>query len=217
MNWNQKAVFPALLVLSLACHKTEMPAPAEVTETSSTSSTSTMTTTTMASGPATTANVIADKSSIAFTGAKVTGSHDGVFQKFNGQLMYTGATPTGINFDIDLGSVKTDAAKLDGHLKTPDFFDVAKFPKATFTSTSITPGATPSDYTVAGTLDMHGVKKDVTFPVKVETSPAGVHSTASFSINRKDWGIAYTGAADNLIKDEVAIKLDLWFPPAPQA
>lgn len=213
MNWNQKAALPALLVLSLACQKTEMPAPAEVTETNS----STMTTTTAMSGPVTTANVIAEKSTIGFTGAKVTGKHDGVFQKFNGQITYTGATPTGINFDIDLASVKTDAAKLDGHLKTPDFFDVAKFPKATFTSTSITPGATPNDYTISGTLDLHGVKKDVTFPVKVESTPAGVHTTASFSINRKDWGIVYTGAADNLIKDDVAIKLDLWFPPAPQA
>lgn len=214
MNWNQKAALPALLVLSLACQKTEMPAPAEVTETSSTS---TVTTTSAAAGPATTATVIAEKSKIEFTGAKVTGHHDGVFQKFNGQLMYSGATPTGINFDIDLASVKTDQAKLDGHLQTPDFFDVAKFPKATFTSTSITPGATPNDYTVSGTLDMHGVRKDVTFPVKVETSPAGVHAYSTFSINRQDWGIAYKGAADDLVKDDVAIRLDLWFPPAPQA
>lgn len=214
MNWNQKTALPALLVLSLACQKTEMPAPAEVTETSSTS---TMTTTTAVSGPATSANVIAEKSSIAFTGAKVTGHHDGVFQKFNGQVNYNGATATGINFDIDLASVKTDETKLDAHLKSPDFFDVAKFPKATFTSSSITPGPTPNDYTIAGTLDLHGVKKEVTFPAKVESTPAGVHATASFSINRKDWGIVYTGAADNLIKDDVAIKLDLWFPPAPQA
>lgn len=214
MNWNRKAALPALFVLSLACQKTEMPAPAEVTETSSTS---TMTTTTAMSGPSTTASVIAEKSSIGFTGAKVTGHHDGVFQKFNGQITYNGATASGINFDIDLGSVKTDQAKLDGHLKTPDFFDVAKFPKATFTSSSITPGATPNDYTIAGTLDLHGVKKEVTFPAKVESTPAGVHAAASFSINRKDWGIAYTGPSDNLVKDDVAIKLDLWFPPAPQA
>jgi len=211
MNWNQKAALPALLVLSFACQKTEMPAPAEVTETSA------VTTTTAPSGPTTTANVIAEKSTIGFTGAKVTGHHDGVFQKFNGQITYSGATPTGINFEIDLASVKTDQKKLDGHLQTPDFFDVAKFPKATFTSTSITPGATPNDYTISGTLDMHGVKKDVTFPAKVETTPAGVHGTAAFSLNRQDWGIAYKGAADNLVKDDVAIKLDLWFPPAPQA
>lgn len=214
MNWNPKAALPALLVLSLACQKTEMPPPAEVTETGGTS---TVTTTTASSGPTTTANVIAEKSTIGFTGAKVTGHHDGVFQKFNGQITYSGATPTAINFDIDPASAKTDQTKLDGHLKTPDFFDVAKFPKATFTSTSITPGTTPNDYTVSGTLDMHGVKKEVTFPVKVETTLAGVHGTAAFSINRQDWGIAYKGAADNLVKDDVAIKLDLWFPPAPQA
>jgi polyisoprenoid-binding protein YceI len=68
-----------------------------------------------------------------------------------------------------------------------------------------------------GTLDMHGVKKDVTVPVKAEQSADGVRATSEFTINRHDWGVSYRGAADDLIRDNVLIKLDLMFPPPPAA
>src|SRR5437588_8118911 len=59
----------------------------------------------------------------------------------------------------------TDEDELTGHLKTPDFFDVAKYPKATFVSTKIerntTGGAT---HTVSGNFDLHGVKASISFP-----------------------------------------------------
>lgn len=210
-----------LLALLPACRKSEIsdkPA-AEVSETTATAADTA--TTTAPAGQTTRANVIKDKSKINWVGAKVTRDHNGSFKNFDGSIEYVGATPSKVNFEIDLSSLEADDPKLTAHLKTPDFFDVARFPKATFTSTSLTPApaGAPAGATheLRGTLDLHGVQKEVVFPVKAEQTADGVHTTAEFTINRHDWGISYRGAADDLIKDNVLIKLDLMFPPPPSA
>ena len=209
----------ALLLLTLpACQKSEItdkPA-AEVTETSAT--TVDTAATSIPSGLATRSNVIKDKSKIEWVAGKVTRDHHGSFKNFDGWIEYAGATPQNISFDIDLNSVEADEAKLTAHLKTPDFFDVAKYPKATFTSTSLVPGAAAgTTHVLRGTLDLHGVQKTVEIPMKAEQTAEGVHTTSEFTINRQDWGISYKGMADDLVKDNVLIKLDLWFPPPPTA
>lgn len=193
---------------------------AEVSDTASTSPDTTPTTT-QAAGPTATSPVIKEKSKIEFVGAKVTRDHQGKFNAFDGSIEYAGGQPSRIAFDIDLNSVETDTEKLTGHLKSPDFFDVAKYPKASFVSTSVTPapagapnGAT---HVLKGTLDLHGTKKEIEIPVVAQQSAEGVHTTSEFTINRHDWGISYKGAADDLIKDNVLIKLDLMFPPPPAA
>jgi polyisoprenoid-binding protein YceI len=167
----------------------------------------------------TVSRVIKEKSSIRFVGAKVTRDHNGEFKNFDGSIEYVAGKPTNISFDIDLNSVVTDEERLTGHLKSPDFFDVAKYPKATFTSTSLTEAPAGSaggaTHELKGTLDLHGVKKDVTIPVKAEQTADGVRTTSEFTINRHDWGISYKGMADDLIKDNVLIRLDLLFPPPP--
>lgn len=168
--------------------------------------------------PTSVGEVIKEKSSIGFIGAKVTGQHIGNFHQFDGRIEYAGSTPVGINFTINPASVKTDATKLDTHLKSPDFFDVQKYPTATFVSNSISPiasGSPDATHNISGTLNLHGVSKSITFPARVAVTPAGIHAAADFKINRHDWGISYRGAADDLIKDDVAIMLDLWFPSPP--
>jgi polyisoprenoid-binding protein YceI len=70
---------------------------------------------------------------------------------------------------------------------------------------------------LTGMLDLHGVQKQVTIPVKAVVTPEGVRTTSEFTIKRQDWGISYRGMADDLIKDEVLLKLDLMFPPPPAA
>jgi polyisoprenoid-binding protein YceI len=216
-------LFLALTLVSLGtgCRKSEIdekPA-AEVSETSAT--TATEITSTEPTPGATTANVIKEKSSINFVAAKVTRDHKGAFKNFDGSIEYVGGSPTRIAFDIDLTSVETDTPDLTKHLKTADFFDVAKYPKATFVSSSITaapPGAPAgATHIVKGNLNLHGVEKEVTIPVTAHVTPEGVHTASEFTINRHDWGISYKGAADDLIKDEVLIKLDLQFPPPPAA
>ena len=208
----------SLVFLASGCKSEidEKPA-AAVSETSATSDTAPAQT---AAGT-TSAAVIKEKSKIEFVGAKVTRDHHGQFKAFDGSIDYASGQPSRIAFDIDLNSVETDTEKLTGHLKSADFFDVAKYPKATFVSTSVTPapagapnGAT---HVLKGTLDLHGVRKDLEIPVVAHQSPEGVHTTSEFTINRHDWGISYKGAADDLIKDNVLIKLELMFPPPPAA
>jgi polyisoprenoid-binding protein YceI len=207
----------SLLTLGAGCRKSEIdekPA-AEVTATST--ETAAADTATQPAAGTVASRVIKDKSSIDFVAAKVTRDHKGKFNNFDGAIEYAGGRPSSVSFDIDLTSVETDTEKLTAHLKTADFFDVAKYPKATFTSTSLTeaPAGSPGGATheLHGTLDLHGVKKDVTIPVKAEVTPDGIRTTSEFTINRHDWNINYKGMADDLVKDNVLIKLNLLFPP----
>ena len=155
----------------------------------------------------------AASSSVGFEGAKVTGKHPGKFNTFSGSVMLAGGKPSGVKVEIDLASVKSDSEKLDGHLKAPDFFDVAKFPQATFTSTGIKDGGDKgATHTITGELDLHGVKKTISFPATLNVTGDVVTGTADFTINRKDFGIVYPGMANDLIKDDVAIKLSIKAP-----
>lgn len=153
-----------------------------------------------------------DGSKLEWVGAKVTGKHDGGFKTFSGTVrLPDGKLENGtVTVDIDTESVFSDAEKLTGHLKSPDFFDTAKFPKARFASTAIKPGGEGgATHTVTGNLELHGVTKSITFPAKIRQSGDEVTVEAEFGINRKDFGILYAGKADDLIKDDVLIKLDL--------
>jgi polyisoprenoid-binding protein YceI len=150
-------------------------------------------------------------SKIEFIGSKVTGSHNGSFQKFSGEVAYAGAPEKSrVSVTIDSASINADDPKLTEHLKTPDFFDVAKFPQATFVSTEIKPGGDKgASHTVTGNLTMHGVTKSVTFPATINVTPDVATVDSTFSINRKDFGITYAGAADNAIRDDVVLKLTI--------
>jgi|ERR1043166_3894956 polyisoprenoid-binding protein YceI len=156
-----------------------------------------------------------DNSKVEFVASKVTRSHNGSFKQFSGQIeLSPNNIPEGrVSIDIDTGSVVTDEPNLTAHLKTPDFFDVAKFPKATFVSTKIEPAPAGSDnYNVTGNFDLHGVKKSISFPATIKVTPESAAVDAEFAINRKDFAIVYAGKADDLIRDGVVIKLSLKVP-----
>jgi polyisoprenoid-binding protein YceI len=153
------------------------------------------------------------ESKVEFTGSKITRKHEGGFRAFEGTIELPDGKPetARIKVDVDLSSLFTDEEKLTGHLKSPDFFDVAKFPKATFTSSAIqaTPQG-PTTHTITGNLDLHGVTKSISFPATVTVTPDGrVTAKAEFSINRKDFGIVYPGLPDDLIRDDVLLRLDV--------
>jgi len=157
------------------------------------------------------------KSTISFVGSKVTKSHDGGFEVFDGKLFVQDGAPTGTVFTIDVGSVWTDSNKLTKHLKDEDFFHVEKYPEASFTSTAIRVMTHQGDAAmlkvqVQGMLDLRGTQKELTFPATIGVGETQSTLEAEFSLNRKDWGIVYAGKADDLIEDLVLIKLDLVFP-----
>ncbi len=157
--------------------------------------------------------VFTDSSEVLFVGSKVTGSHDGGFKTFTGHFTIKDGEPVGSDHKvvIDMHSVFSDDDKLTAHLKNEDFFDVETYPESTFEVTSINKGDT--GYSVAGNFTLHGVTKNITFPATVNQSGDTVKINAEFDINRKDFGIVYAGQTDNLIRDEVVIKLNLEAQP----
>ncbi len=155
-----------------------------------------------------------ENSKIEFTGSKVTGKHDGGFKSFKGVIDLVGDKPetSKVAVEIDMKSVFTDTDGVTKHLQTADFFEVEKNPTASFASTKIEPAGSGGGYSVTGDLTLRGVKKSVTFPATITVTPDEVAVKAEFSINRKDFGIAYAGKADDLIRDDVVIRLDLKSP-----
>lgn len=153
--------------------------------------------------------VITPDSKIEFTGSKVTGKHDGGFRNFTGTIHYVEGDPgaSRVEVSIDLNSMWTDNDRVTSHLKTDDFFDVPNFPEATFRSTNVV--AEGDHYLVSGDLAMHGITKNVTFPAHIEVVDGEIRAQAEFDIRRFDWGIQYQGRADDLVRDEVVIRLNI--------
>lgn len=154
------------------------------------------------------------ESQVNFVGSKVTGSHTGGFKKFTGAFTIKDGLPVGSENKvvIDVSSIFTDADKLTEHLKSPDFFNVEKFPEATFAVTDIKKD-TDTTYTVSGNFTIHGTVKNLSFPATVTQNGDSVKINAKFDINRKDFGIVYAGKTDDLIRDEVVIELKLEAKP----
>ena len=148
-------------------------------------------------------------STIDFVGSKVTGSHKGGFKKFAGEFQVSGGkvADTGNKVVIDTTSLWSDNERLTGHLKSPDFFAVAQHPAATFETTSVKQNATNS--TVTGNLTLHGITKQITFPANIKVSDSSVDVTADFVLNRFDFEMKYPGKADDLIRKEVVLKLNV--------
>ena len=171
-----------------------------------------------------------ENSKVEFVAAKVTRSHNGSFKQFAGtiDLVNNNIENSRVSIEIETNSVVTDEPDLTKHLQTPDFFDVAKYPKATFTSTKIelrdlggerdtlqqtqNPRWAETQFMITGNFDLHGIKKSVTFPATIQVAPDSVSVNAEFAINRKDWALTYPGKADDLIRDGVVIKLTLKVP-----
>lgn len=156
-----------------------------------------------------------ENSKVDFVAAKVTRSHNGSFKQFAGtiDLVNNSAENSRVSIDIQTNSVVTDEPDLTKHLQTPDFFDVAKFPKATFVSTKIEPNSSGgATHNVTGNFDLHGIKKSISFPATIQISADSVSVNAEFAINRKDWGLLYPGKADDLIRDGVVLKLNVNAP-----
>lgn len=163
--------------------------------------------------PASTTSIAINPSNskVEFVGAKVTASHPGGFTDFSGKVdVADPVEQSRIEITIQTASLYADEEKLTKHLKSPDFFDVGKFPTATFTSTEIKKEG--EGHVISGDLTLHGVTKRISFPATVTATNDKIGANAEFSINRKDFGIVYPGRPDDLIRDLVVIKLTLDLP-----
>lgn len=121
----------------------------------------------------------------------------GRFDDVSGTVTTSGAGPDSLAFDItiDPASVSSGNEKLNGHLKSPDFFSVKEFPTMKFKSTSASRGA-DGMWTVAGDLTMHGVTKPITAKVEMTGMSKGrggdsAGFEATFTVDRSQFGMNY--------------------------
>jgi polyisoprenoid-binding protein YceI len=152
----------------------------------------------------------------------------GEFHGVNGTVVWDDGDPSksSVNVTIDATTVDTQEPGRDSDLKSPNFFDVAKFPTITFKSTKVE-AAGPGKLKVTGDLTIHGVTKqvvlDATAPKSPIKDPWGMTRTAasgSTKVNRKDFALVWNKNLDGggvMIGDDVAITLDVEMivpPPA---
>lgn len=160
-------------------------------------------------------------SSILFKIRHMLSKTTGQFQQFGGTVTVDPDKRDSVEVSaaIVAGSVDTDDAKRDQHLRGADFFDVEKFPQITFTGGKLTDvNADRTKAKVEGMLTLHGVTKPVVLDVEwlgVATDPWG-NTKAAFSattkINRKDYGMVWNKTLDAggyLIGEEVEIELNI--------
>jgi polyisoprenoid-binding protein YceI len=156
--------------------------------------------------------VIRAESKIDFTGSKVTGKHDGGFKNFAGTINVTDRKIVGSPvIKINMKTLWADNQRLTGHLKSADFFDVEKYPVTTFTVTSLEPA--DGQQKVTGNLELHGVTKSISFPARIEITDEAVTVNAEFAINRKDFNVNFPGKPNDLIRDNVILKLAIKATP----
>jgi polyisoprenoid-binding protein YceI len=144
----------------------------------------------------------------------------GEFKKFSGTVTMDDAdiTKSRVDVTIDAASIDTGVAKRDEHLKSPDFFDVAKYPTLMFVSTKVAK-AGDNRLKVTGNLTLHGVTREVVLDVEgpnpaVKDMYGNTKSGASATtkINRKDFGLTWNKALEAggvAVGEEVLITLDV--------
>lgn len=152
----------------------------------------------------------------------------GQFHQVNGTVIFDDADPSrsSVNITIDATTVDTQEPDRDKDLKSPNFFDVAKYPAMTFKSTKVE-SAGPGKLKITGDLTIHGVTKsvvlNVTAPKPAIKDPWGLQRTAvtgTTKINRQDFGITYNKTLDSggvMVSNDVDITLDVEMiipPPA---
>jgi polyisoprenoid-binding protein YceI len=135
----------------------------------------------------------------------------GEFTKISGtaQIDDSDITKSSVTVTIDTSSVDTRVSRRDDDLKSPNFFDVAKYPTITFESTRVAKSG--DGLKVTGNLTIHGVTKEVTLDVTGPTAPitamGGLRRgiSATTKINRKDFGMT---ADAGMVGDEISIQID---------
>jgi polyisoprenoid-binding protein YceI len=149
-----------------------------------------------------------------FSAAKITKTHRGAFKRFTGSATLIGGELQSIAVEVDTPSIEVDDPGLTKHLKTADFLDVEKFPKATFKSSSVQKKAAgDATHEISGDLTLHGVTQAITFPAKISVAPDAVSGSAVIRIDRQKFGVRYPGMPDDLIKDEVTLEPTFVYKP----
>jgi polyisoprenoid-binding protein YceI len=142
----------------------------------------------------------------------------GRFREFSGTIFYDekDITKSSVRVTIKTASIDTGNADRDAHLRSPDFFDAAKYPEITFASTRIEKRG--DDYVCIGTLTIRGVSREVAIPfrilgvVKDQRGNTRLGVEAGLTINRLDYGVSWSRALEGgglVVGNDVKIELNV--------
>lgn len=157
------------------------------------------------------AQLVAAGSEIAFTTRQMGVPVEGRFGRFSAQIALDPRKPEAgrVAFSIDTGSARFGSAELDAEVPKPTWLAVARFPQATFQSTSVK-ATGPGRFEVAGQLSIKGSTRDVVVPVQVSAAGAQHVASGSFTIRRLDFKVGEAEWADtSLLANDVQVRFKL--------
>lgn len=151
------------------------------------------------------------QSSIHFTAKQLGVSMNGHFKQFDAQVQFDTAKPetSKIHFTVDTGSATMGSKETDSNLLSADWFNIAKFPKATFDSSAVK-ALGGGKYQVDGTLTIKGNTEKVSVPVQLTQSGANTVATGTLPLKRLSFKIGDGDWADtSMVADEVTVQFKL--------
>ena len=164
-------------------------------------------------------------SRIMWEGAKINKKHNGTINISSGNVSIKDGMIEAGSFTIDMASIvnqdlkpENGKAKLESHLKSPDFFDVEKFPTAMFEITKVSnlEGDPSATHLVYGNLTMKDKTKEIGFKAQVNIDDSGISvSSPPFTIDRSEWDVRYGSdkffddLKDNAINNEIGLQVNL--------
>jgi len=157
-------------------------------------------------------------SNVVFKVRHLVSKVSGEFTDFDGAIVADFGTldSSSVEFTVKTASIDTKNERRDGHLRSPDFFDVEKYPEITFKSSKITK-VDDDTFAVAGTMTMRGVSKEITLMVDFLGEMSAMGGTRAgyeltTTLNRKDYGVSWNRALDTggfVLGDEVEVTVNL--------
>jgi len=163
-------------------------------------------------------------SSLEWYAEKVSGKHNGTIKISNGEISDTHGNYTG-NFEIDMSTIEDKdlenpayKSKLENHLKSPDFFDAAKFPTSKFVLTSVSLLPAPKDgltHSVKGLLTIKDKTNEITFDAAIKMEGDKIFATGSAVVDRSKFDIKYgsktffADIGDKMIYDDFTLKFNV--------
>ena len=149
--------------------------------------------------------VNASESTVKWVGKKVTGQHNGTIALASGKLEVEGSQLIGGTFTIDMATINCEdltgdsKGKLEGHLKSDDFFGVNNYPTSTFVITKAIPQGTGS-YKVVGNITIKNTTEEIRFPATLQEKDGKMVATADITIDRSKFNVRYGSGSffDNL-------------------
>lgn len=173
-------------------------------------------------------NLDVSKSKIKWIGKKFLGAHWGWVNFKSGSIQFDGTKILSGEFEVDMTSIRNEDlkdkemnAKLVGHLKSEDFFSVAKFPTAKFViihSTPLKPDKPGEpNLAITGKMTIKGITQTISFPATIKAEGNKITAKATFEIDRTKFDVRYGSGSffdnlgDNVIYDNFTLELNLTF------